>query len=202
MASRLGLGRVQSLLGVLPLGSYLVFHLVDQWPALSGREVWVEHAARHPPRMWLLALLVAAAAVHAVLGVARLVQADGERSARRLRGLQALTGLLLLGFVAYHVAQVWAPGVGAHTSPRDAYDCLWRLAGEPLSLSIYLVGITAAWFHFAHGLSRAAFTWGLAVSPRGIMGARVLAGALGFVFWLLSLQLLAHFALGTSLVPW
>jgi hypothetical protein len=77
---------------------------------------------------------------------------------------------------------------------------MWQVLGRPFDLAIYLVGISATCFHFAHGLSRAAVTFGLARSTRAVMFARLSAGVIGFALWALLLQLLGHFALGAPLV--
>jgi succinate dehydrogenase / fumarate reductase, cytochrome b subunit len=196
------LARVQTLLGVIPLGLYLVWHLIDQWPATVDREVWVEHAEPGLHGVAFMLLVLATFGVHGVLGVLRSWREPNRTpGARGLRAVQAGTGILVLGFLCYHVPQMWSPGVGPHTSARDVYATLWQSAGRPLDLAIYVLGISAVCFHFAHGLSRAAVTLRLAESPRGVLLWRFGAGLLGTGLWLGMLQLLAHFALGQGLFP-
>lgn len=194
------LGRVQSLLGVVPLGSYLIWHLYDHWPALSGKEAWVTRAARHSSQLGPLLVLCSALAVHVALAVLRARRQNPPGDPPPLRKVQLVTGLITVAFTVYHVLQVWSAGAGPHTSVRDPYDTLWQQAGRPLVLVMYLLGISAAWFHFAQGLSRLPFTWGAAATPLRVLWARLLAGAFGFVMWALMLQLLAHFALGRPLL--
>jgi hypothetical protein len=115
--------------------------------------------------------------------------------------MQAGTGAALLLFLAYHLSQVWSTGLGPHASPRDGYAVLFRDLGRSPDLGVYLVGVSAACFHAGHGLARAASTLGLARTARGVLVARVLAGAAAFVLWGCSLQVLGHFVLGQRLVP-
>jgi succinate dehydrogenase/fumarate reductase cytochrome b subunit len=194
------LARVQTLLGVIPLGLYLAWHLVDQWPAAVDRELWVDRAEPGLHAVVFTALVLATFGVHAVLGVLRLRREPNRvEGARGLRALQAGTGILVLAFLCYHVPQMWSPGTGPHTSARDVYAKLWQSAGRPRDLAIYLLGISAVCFHFGHGLSRAAVTLRLAASPRGVLLWRFGAGLLGTALWLGMLQLFAHFALGQGL---
>jgi succinate dehydrogenase / fumarate reductase cytochrome b subunit len=192
-------------LGVVPLGAFLFLHVYDQWPAIYHRELWVDrarHAISHP---WAIALVLVPLGLHAALGSVRLVHAradagDALHGPAALRVIQAVTGALVLGFVIYHVAQLWSVGDGPHESVRAGYALMWQALGRPLDLAIYLVGISATCFHFAHGLARAAVTFGLARSTRALTFARLSAGLIGFVLWALLLQLLGHFALGAPLV--
>ena len=196
------LARVHSLLAVVPLGTYLIFHLYQLWPALSGREQWVDRALHAPSRYVTAAWVLAPLLMHAVLGGVRLWREPNRAlcGERGLRAVQAATGALALGFVVVHVLQVWDAGAGPHASPLSAYGALWRTLGQPLELSVYLIGLSALSFHVAHGLSRTAVTFGLARTEVAVRRCRLGAGALGFALWAVLLQLLARFALGEPLI--
>lgn len=203
------LGRLQSLIGVVPLGTYLIWHLYDHWPAVHGRDAWLLRAVHQPSHSGPLVVLSTAVALHVALAVLHARRAGAGlavgtatdiQELPKLRRVQWVTGLMVMAFTVYHVAQVWSAGGGPHTSVHDVYDALWRQAGRPLVLIVYLFGITAAWFHLAHGLSRLPFTFGLRVSPGRVLGARLIAGALGLALWGMMLHLFAHFALGGPLI--
>ena len=89
------LARVHALLGLIPLGGYLVYHLVETWSALEGREAWVDRGGEHGPRALIVVLVLLPLALHALLGIARLLRqpTDPLTGARGMRTLQALTGL-------------------------------------------------------------------------------------------------------------
>ena len=118
------LPRVHALLGILPLGSSLVFHIYETWPALSDREAWVERAVTGPSRDVVLVWVLVPLALHALLGLVRLRRTPDSplNGASGLRAVQAATGLLALGFVVHHMTQVWSIGPeGAGT--RTSMDC-------------------------------------------------------------------------------
>ncbi len=195
------LARVHALLGVGPLAIYLAFHARELWSVLAGREVWTDRALHGFSHGALFALVLLPLCAHAVLGWLRLWRMRGERTPDRgLRLVQAMTGGAALLFVVYHLSHVWNPGDGPHRGLLSGYGKLFELLGQPLHLGIYLVGISALCFHFGHGLSRAATTLGLARSPKAVLAARLIAGALAFALWGAFLQVLAHFALGEPLL--
>jgi succinate dehydrogenase / fumarate reductase, cytochrome b subunit len=195
------LARVQALLGLIPLGGYLVYHLVETWSALDGREAWVERGGEHGPRALIVALVFLPLGLHGLLGLARLLRqpTDPLTGARGLRALQALTGLLALAFIAFHVGEVWSVGSGPHADARSYYAVVYRNAGQPLHLWAYLVGLTALCFHVGHGVSRAGVTFRIVRTPGAQFAFRVLGFTLGFTLWALLLQLLSHFAIGEKL---
>ena len=196
------LARSHSLLGIGLLGGFLIYHLARMWPVLESREAWVRSAAdRSEHRMligWVLVVLV----VHGVLGAMRFTRDRVTKLARDERGLrmiQAGSGLLVAGFVVYHVAHLWGLDAAPHGSVRAVYDALWTGLGRPVQLGIYLLGLSLACFHFGLGLSRAAL--GLFAEPSAStrLLLRVVAGGIGFVLWALWLQVLAHFVIGQRL---
>jgi hypothetical protein len=88
---------------------------------------------------------------------------------------------------------------GADVMVGGAYDILWNELGTPVTLFIYVIGVSAVCFHLAHGLCRAATRAGLVSSKKGVNGLRYAAGAIGFVLWAASLQLISRFAVGQGL---
>jgi succinate dehydrogenase / fumarate reductase cytochrome b subunit len=198
------LARVHSLLGVVPLGAFVVLHVYGQWPALGGREAWTDDAVHGALSGWLLALVLLAFAAHALLGVARLrrePQPLGDlRGPAGLRALQAATGFVALGFVLYHVVSLGVLDSGPHTGTRTPYARLWSELGRPRELAIYLMGLAAVCLHLGHGLSRAAVSWRLARSERALLLWRIASGAVGLALFCLFVQVLSHFAIGTALV--
>ena len=198
------LTRAQSLLGLVPLTAFLCVHLFDHWPALRGREAWVDANLHDSPRAWLVALVLLPLAVHAALGVMRLVRErpidDPLLGPASLRWLQAVTGVLGLCFVVFHVGTLWALPQGVHGSARDAYALLWHTAGRPLDIGVYVVGMAALCMHVAHGWTRAAVTFGAVRSARELRFWRLGAGLCGFILLFLLLQVFAHFAVGQPLV--
>jgi len=198
------LARVHSLLGVVPLAAYLCLHVYDNWPALQGREAWLDRALHVPGRAWIAPLVLLPMLVHALLGLRRMRTSSGGQSWRAAQWdtrLQAITGLLVVAFVALHVGQVWGVSDGAHSSPRAVYAMLWTSLGQPVLLAAYVLGVSAVCLHLGHGLPRAARTLAPALSQQAWLVLRIGGGLLGLLLWLMFLQLLAYFALGQALLP-
>lgn len=200
------LARVHALLGVVPLGLFLVYHLKRLWPVVGSRDAWLDGAGTHPSGRVLVALVLTSLAAHAVLGGIRSWRARSRgpalpQSAHRLRILQAVTGALVLCFLGYHLRQVWNPGPAPERGALAVYGVLWRELGRPFDVGIYVVGISAVAFHFGHGLSRVPDTLGLTRSVRAVFWSRLMAGALAFALWAALLQVLARFALGEPVLP-
>lgn len=198
------LARLHSLLGVAPLFAFVLLHVYWQWPALDGRDAWAEDAAHGALSTGVLVLVLLSFALHALLGavrVAREAPVPGDlRGPAGLRHVQAVTGLIALCFVLYHMVTLGVLDGGAHTGVRTPYARLWNGLGRPYELAIYLIGLAAVCLHLGHGLSRAAVTWNLARSARAVLVWRLSAGAIAFGVFGLMLQLVAHFAIGTSLL--
>ncbi|MGD8858701.1 MAG: hypothetical protein PVI30_01725 [Myxococcales bacterium] len=195
--------RLHSLLGLVPLAAFVVFHLWDLWPVLEGRDAWLA-TRRDGGRLAVAALVIAPLVVHAALGLLRLRTRGSRPQVGGRAGLarvQLGTGLVVLAFLLFHLAQVWGGVRGPHRAPgAAAYATLWSELGRPGPLLAYLMGVTALSFHLGHGLSRLPGTWGGGANPGGRLVARLVGGVCGFALWLAWLQLLAHFAVGGSLL--
>jgi succinate dehydrogenase/fumarate reductase cytochrome b subunit len=193
--------RVHSWLGLGPLAFFAIYHVVTLWPALGGRHSFAAYDAQRAPGLMLGVGALAFMLVHAAIGLRsamlRLRVASGE-AREPLVAFQLFTGLLLLAFVAYHVCTVtWVaegPQLGAHA----AYDDLLSSLGQPTSLLIYIVGVSALVFHLGTGFARAL---GRLLPDAKAPVVRVVVGAASLVLWLAYLQLVAHFAVGEALFP-
>lgn len=192
-------GTLHSVLG-LALLAFAIFHAYQNYPALEHEEAWVARAVTTAIGFWFGIAVLGAMLVHGILGVASWVRhrsqvARGEVTPDWGIRFQVVTGTLVLAFVAYHVAQLWPSGSGAHSSIREPYARLWSDLGRPVSLLVYIVGVSAFAFHLGHGLTR----FIRRVLPSFV--GRAVGGVLGFLLLLVFAQLVARFALGEALIP-
>jgi succinate dehydrogenase/fumarate reductase cytochrome b subunit len=189
-------------LGVL-LGVFALFHGYQNYPALEHADAWLDRALRMPMSFGFGIAVLIAIGAHGLLGFHRWFQRRraverGEAERDWGAAFQLLSGVLLLGFVAFHVLQVWPSGSGSQSSLREPYARLWRDLGRPLYLVIYVLGITALAFHVGHGMTRAL---GRVRALLPDVVARAVGGALGLVLLIVFAQLVARFALGEALIP-
>jgi succinate dehydrogenase/fumarate reductase cytochrome b subunit len=186
----------------LLLGPYLLFHLWQNSALLSGREAWLERALRIEALFGfeLTFLFCLSLALHAALGWGK-GRGPGalQPGTPGLQRLQQITGLAVLLFLCLHLYQVWLYERGGRLLCNGPYEALRTALGSPLQAAIYAAAVTAVYFHFAHGLSRAAVFWGLVRDERQLRAARYLAGAFGFILWVLTLHMLGRFVVGQGL---
>ena len=194
--------RIHSLAAVGPLGLFLVFHLWQNWAALSGREAWLQRTLQIKAHFGfeVVFLFCLSLALHATLGWGKAAGARAiEPGTPGLRLLQRLTGLGVLVFLSVHLFQVWFHKYGDQILCNGPYDAVRIALGSPLQVGVYAAGVTVVYFHFAHGLSRAAVSWGLVRDERQLRATRYLTGAFGFILWALTLHVLGRFAVGHGL---
>jgi succinate dehydrogenase/fumarate reductase cytochrome b subunit len=189
---------VQRALGFGPLALYALFHLWTHWPALFGREAWLARAERYALGPGWGALVLVVFAAHAILGALRVRRGADTAVSAGGRRFQLITGVLITGFVALHLSQVWPSGDGVSAARDRSYERLWELLGQPLILGIYVLGCGALAGHLAHGL----YSWLDPRLPAPLRAPfRYAAGASGFVLFVLYLQLIGRFASGEPMLP-
>lgn len=199
--------RVLSLTGVLPLGAYVLFHLVETGAAGGGRRAFADRLTGDEGGVIALVLetvlVLVPLAVHAILGlwfVARGQSSDpAGYGSPALRAWQRGTGVLLVAFLLFHLGDTWLAKLGGMDGSA-LYDHLRSTAGRPLYLVVYVVGITCLAFHLALGLGAFAVTWGIARTDGARRAARGLGALLAAAVWLVSLNTLSHFAVGQPLL--
>ncbi|MET0413240.1 MAG: hypothetical protein ABW217_18180 [Polyangiaceae bacterium] len=210
--------RLHALAGAVPLGAFMLLHLIAQSAALGGRDGFVRSLSR-PGSATLLALEVALVYLplgfHAGYGLlASVGQMRAEqrrilpaRGPLQRRTLQLGTGIVVGVFLLVHVWQfrvrLWTGGL----EPGDFFDELCAslsstaLGGVPLTALGYLIALAAVAFHFSSGLHGAVRTWGITLSARA---ARVTSGlfvALGVLLFVLGALTVIYLATGSVSLP-
>jgi succinate dehydrogenase / fumarate reductase cytochrome b subunit len=194
--------RLHSLSGLIPVGGYMVIHLlvnasVLERPATFQNQVYGIHSfgALLPFLEWTFIFIPIL--FHAIVGVA--IVAGGlpnthqyPYEANYRYTLQRATGIIAFLFIAIHVfhmhgwfhADVWLKHVvqpfgGGQFRPYNATST----AGEALQgiviVIIYLVGMLSCVFHLANGLWTMGITWGVWTSERAQRRALAVCGVFG-----------------------
>lgn len=165
--------RLHSLLGVLPIGIFLVQHLVVNHFAVYGKESF-EKAANfiaNLPFVYLLEVFVIYLPIlfHAILGVYIVFTAKNNiRRYGTFRNwmfvLQRVTGIITLVFIVWHV---WETRVQVGLGNVDLdYSLMEGILTNPFMFWFYVIGVLSAVFHFANGLWGFCVSWGITQSPR------------------------------------
>lgn len=158
--------RVHSLLGLLPIGIFLMFHLTLNLSARFGSSQYdqVINGMRGFPGIFVIELVVIfiPIALHAIYGSWVVYTGQSNlmyyKYARNwLYVIQRVSGIYTVIFVLAHV---WMLRFG-----EANFVALQHVVSNPLGLIFYALGIVFAVFHFTNGLWAFAITWGITVGP-------------------------------------
>lgn len=187
--------RIHSITGIVPIGFFLLEHIVSISTVLGGPKMFdstVAHLASVPHEV-LIPLEIFAIAIpflfHAIYGVIILLNANNNTSnygyARNWQFyMQRITAIYVGLFLIWHVVvlRFMVKGAGLPIN----YDQMHAYLSSPIVFILYLIGLIAAIFHFTNGIFTFLITWGITVGPRAqafasnaMMGLFVLLSALG-----------------------
>lgn len=176
--------RLFSLAGLVPVGAFLVVHLLTNASVLAGPGAFQSRVdlihSLGPllvPIEW--AFIFLPMLFHAAVGF--LIIANGLPNVGSYPyvgnvryTLQRATGMIAFAFIIWHVIQLhWlgAPLGGGKFDPHHASSSA-AVALQPIGVAIlYAIGILSAVFHFANGLWTLGITWGLWTSPAAMRRA-------------------------------
>lgn len=164
--------RLHSLLGVIPVGLFLAFHLSLNFTAVGGEEAYNSATGVMDSVPHNLLLLVEWVVIyipllfHAFYGVFIAFTASpntGRFSTYRnwMFSLQRFTGVFLVIFVAWHIFQTRIQkALGAEVN----FNMMEEIVNNPFMLAFYIVGILSATFHLSNGLWSFLVSWGITQS--------------------------------------
>jgi succinate dehydrogenase / fumarate reductase cytochrome b subunit len=162
-----------SLLGVVPLGVYVVMHLWTNMHSLFGAEAFdaALRESREKPAFIALEIfgLGLPIVVHAWLGIRALLRSRYNNATygtlRNLKFLlQRLSGLGVLLFLGAHVvkARLMPAANGTHETWAGMHEAFCEVP----TLVVYSLGMLGISFHLGNGLWGAGMTLGLTVGPK------------------------------------
>ncbi|MDC3412576.1 succinate dehydrogenase cytochrome b558 subunit [Aquibacillus sp. 3ASR75-11] len=165
--------RLHSLLGVVPIGVFLIQHLTVNYFSVYGRENFnraAEFMANLPFRYFLeIFVIFLPILFHAILGVYIVfVSKNNVKRYGFFRNwmfyLQRITGVITLIFIAWHVWETRI-AIGLGRAELD-YSLMETILSEPFIFWFYLIGVLSTTFHFANGLWSFLVSWGITITPR------------------------------------
>jgi succinate dehydrogenase / fumarate reductase cytochrome b subunit len=183
--------RLHSLLGIVPVGAFLAFHLATNASILDGGAKFQQRVAQiHDLGAstllaveWLFIFLPILA--HGAIGV--VIVTRGKRNVllypyrENLRyTLERWTGVITFAFILWHVFQTrgwitnawWVEhvtrplGGGTFDASHAAATATAAIRASLTVEILYLIGILASVYHFSNGLWTFGITWGAWTSPR------------------------------------
>lgn len=165
--------RLHSLLGVIPIGLFVVQHLVVNHFAVYGEDSFDKAAnfMANLPFVLVLETFVIYLPIlfHAVLGVYIVFTArNNVKRYGHLRNwlflIQRVTGIITLIFIVWHV---WETRVQVGLGNVELnYSLMENILSNPFMFWFYIVGVLSTTFHFSNGLWGFLVSFGLLQSPR------------------------------------
>jgi succinate dehydrogenase / fumarate reductase, cytochrome b subunit len=213
------LRRLHSLTGIVPIGAFLIEHMLTNSAAFYGGKAKFNeevHWLHGLPWLWALEVfgIFLPIAFHAVYGVVIALTSQSNCStypyfANWRYFLQRLTGYVTIVFVIIHLLKFrfadwvgWGPTFIGSVDPYEITRTgltAWTPGGTfvvpaAITFTFYWIGLACACFHLANGIWSFCIVWGLAISKKGqqrigVVGA--LVGLLLFAWGSLSLYAFA-----------
>jgi succinate dehydrogenase / fumarate reductase, cytochrome b subunit len=170
------LRRMHSLLGLLPIGGFLVFHLWENSQSRFGPEHYNEQVVGWLQRLNYLTILeifviALPLLLHAGYGLIILLYGRSNLKDYPWEGnwrywLQRTSGIAILLFLLLHVGGTRILGIWEPTVKADLYHHMQLLLSHPMFFLLYLVGLLLSVFHLCNGLWSLAISWGLTTTPQ------------------------------------
>ncbi|MGD6967639.1 succinate dehydrogenase cytochrome b558 subunit [Rossellomorea vietnamensis] len=166
------LRRLHSLLGVIPVGIFLIQHLVVNNFATRGAEAFnnAAHFMESLPFRYVLETFIIFLPLlfHAIYGLYIAFTAKNNVSKYSyfrnwMFLLQRISGVITLVFITWHV---WETRVAAAFGAEVNFQMMENILSNPFMMGFYIVGVISTIFHFANGLWSFLVSWGITVSPR------------------------------------
>lgn len=158
--------RIHSILGIIPIGIFLCFHLTMNSSAILGADAWntVIEGMRSVPFIIFAELLIIALPIlfHVVYGLYIVYLSDMpllryQYVKNWMFVLQRVTAVITTIFVLYHVLFVRIltdSTIGVMKAMADVLQ-------TPIGFILQTIGIWAAIYHFSNGIFTFLVTWGI-----------------------------------------
>ena len=204
------LRRLHSLSGIIPVGLFLLNHLLANSTAFLGAKNFDHHIGIIHDLPWLVPIEIVfifiPLAFHSIYGL--VIAWQGKMNQGQYAyvdnwryTLQRITAYITLVFVLIHLAHFRFAYLFGGAEYGSAYPNFFRFTSAGFHgawlgvwFAIYVVGTTAAIFHFCNGIATFCITWGLTPGVAARRKVLVVTSVLAVVlfFWgMVSLTALA-----------
>jgi succinate dehydrogenase / fumarate reductase, cytochrome b subunit len=167
--------KIHSLLGIVPVGAFLIMHLISNYAATKGHSEFVEKVLwiQSLPLVFFLELFFIWLPLlyHAVYGLyvaytARNNVMNYGYFRNQMFLWQRITGVVTFLFVAWHVFETRVQVALGNVSHDGLGMQMNEILSNPISLTIYVIAVIMVSFHFCNGIWGFLVSWGITVGPR------------------------------------
>ena len=162
--------RLHSLLGVIPIGAFLLEHLLSNFEALKGPIAYGDQVKflNNLPLVRVLewVFIFLPLLYHGIYGVFIWIRGKANVVYYPWAGnwmyvAQRYTGLVAFAYIAYHVATQRFMGVNLPEHPYYAFIKVHNELTHPWVVAVYVIAMIAICWHFAYGVWLFATKWGI-----------------------------------------
>lgn len=203
--------RIHSITGVMPVGYYMVQHLVLNFNSVFGPEKFngVIEFFEGLPKPFLLALEVGMIWLpllfHAVYGLFIISRAENNYlstkykwSHNKMFFLQRVSGIVVFFYLIYHSITTTGAKYLSGSAEGVKYAGMSEKLHNPIVLAIYVIGILAASYHLGYGIWNFCIRWGITVKEDAQVRVQKLSAVIFVALTLLGWGALGGFFLHST----
>ncbi len=162
--------RLHSLSGIVPIGAFLVEHIVSNFETWNGPLAYAQQVKflNSLPLVRILewAFIFIPLAFHALYGVWIAFRGRASVNVYPWAGnwgylMQRVTGIIALLYIGYHVWTQRFSGVSLPENPAYAFHKVQVELSNPIILAVYVIAMIATCWHFAYGIWLFTAKWGI-----------------------------------------
>ncbi len=197
------LRKLHSLLGLVPIGAFLCFHLFENSLSVKGGDYFLQHVIltiEEIPYVELMEIFFIGLPIlfHGIYGLIIWYRGKSNVSSygyfrNWMYWVQRITGLITFVFIITHVWGTRIQVLLSKVTKEDLFDHLADSLDNGVLIAWYVIGILAAVIHFSNGLSLFLITWGFTIGRRSQRIAAWGCALLGLLLIVLSAQALRGF---------
>jgi len=188
--------RLHSLLGIVPLGAFLLEHLLSNFEALKGAEAYGLQVRflNSLPMVRLLewVFIFLPILYHAFYGVFIWIRGKSNLvyypfAGNWMYSAQRCTGAIAFFYIGYHVVTQRFMGVSLPENPMQAFNKVHAALANPVVLAVYALAMVAVCWHFSYGVWLFAAKWGITPGVKARQRFGVLCAAMGVALTVMGL---------------
>lgn len=169
------LRKLHSLSGIIPIGAFLVEHLISNWEATKGPIAYAQQVKflNSMPFVhvleWLFIFLPIA--YHGLYGLYIWMRGKSNVvyypwAGNWMYTMQRWTGMIAFAYIIQHVWEERFSGVILHDHPGAAFHKMQMTLSNPWMVAVYVIGLLAVCWHFSYGIWLFCAKWGITPGAR------------------------------------
>lgn len=194
--------RLHSLSGIVPVGAFLVEHFISNAFATNGPSAYADQVKFLTSLPFVQVLewvgIYIPLLYHSLYGFYIWFRGEANVSDYPWAGnfmysAQRWTGAVAFVYIAWHTYTMRFTGIHLLTNSQAAFHKVQVELQHPWALAFYVIGITAASWHFAYGLYLFCAKWGITVSDRSRKAMGVVSVVIAITFIAVGLATVSAF---------